>query len=326
VITADFDVNEENSGVRLDRFLASAQPDLSRTRLQTFISEGRVRVNGSIAKASQRVQAGDRVAVDLPPTREATLGPEPMELQVVHEDEHVLVLDKPAGLIVHPGAGVSSGTLVHGLLHRDPEIAGVGGENRPGIVHRLDKDTSGLIVIARTPRAYRSLVQALKERTVHRTYAALVWGDPRAEEGSIDAPIGRDPRDRRRMAVVARGGKPARTHWRVVERFGVATHLDVDLETGRTHQIRVHLAHIRHPVVGDPVYGGRTKKALSLELGQRSLAAAVLTELGRQALHARKLEFDHPVSGRKMRLESSLPEDFGRALELLRRPRERSQA
>ena len=302
----------------MDRFLATAQTDLSRSRLQGLIEAGRVRVNGRPVRASRRLHDGDRVRVEIPEPEPTTLTPEAMPLAIVHEDEDLVVIDKPAGLVVHPGAGVRRGTLVHALLHRYPGIGGVGGAGRPGIVHRLDKETSGLLVVARSGRAYRALVEALRARDVKRTYTALVWGAPRAPGGVIERAIGRDPRDRKRMAVVARGGKPARTRWTVRERLGVASRLEVGLDTGRTHQIRVHMAHLGHPVVGDGVYGGRIKKQLSLPESQRSLAADLLTCLPRQALHASGLEFTHPVTGSRVRFASPLPQDFERALGLLR--------
>jgi 23S rRNA pseudouridine1911/1915/1917 synthase len=307
----------------LDRFLATAQTDLSRSRLQGLIEAGRVQVNGRTVRASQRLHDGDRVRVEIPDPEPSTLTPEALPLDIVHEDEDLVVLDKPAGLVVHPGAGVRSGTLVHALLHRYPGIVGVGGPGRPGIVHRLDKDTSGLLVVARSARAYRALVEALRAREVRRTYSALVWGLPRTAGGVVEKAIGRDPRDRKRMAVVARGGKPARTRWTVREPLGVATCLEVALDTGRTHQIRVHLAHLGHPVVGDGVYGGRIKKQLSLPEAERSLAAELLTCLPRQALHASALEFTHPVTGVRVSFASPLPQDFERALGLLRAHRTR---
>ncbi len=302
----------------MDRWLAKARIGLSRNRVQTLIEAGRVNVNDRAARPSLKLKAGDRVVVEVPPRRATRLEPEALPLAIVHEDEALLVLDKPAGLVVHPGAGVQSGTLVHALLHHAPAIASVGGEGRPGIVHRLDKDTSGLLVVAKTEEAYQALIEALRERRVSRVYRAIVWGDPGPSHGEIDLPIGRDPGDRKRMAVVRQGGRPARTHWRVLERFGLATLLEVRLETGRTHQIRVHLAAVRHPVLGDPVYGGRVKKSLSLRPSERSLADALLRVLRRQALHAATLELTHPVSGRPLRFDSPLPEDFARALERLR--------
>ena len=317
----DLSVPALRTGERLDRFLATAQTDLSRNRLQALIRAGRVQVNGRPGRASQRLKSGDRVLLELPGPEELRTGglkPEARPLEVVFEDAWLLVLDKPAGLVVHPGAGAPTGTLVHALLHHYPAIAGVGGEGRPGIVHRLDKDTSGLMVVAKTNRAYRALVEAMRQRTVKRTYRALVWGSPPHDEGTLGAPIGRDPRDRKRMAVVRRGGKPAITRWRVLERFGrQAASLEVRLETGRTHQIRVHLSHLGLPVVGDPVYGGRGKKQLSRGEGERSLAGALFEGLKRQALHASELEFLHPVSGKQLRFTAPVPEDFARALEML---------
>jgi 23S rRNA pseudouridine1911/1915/1917 synthase len=246
------------------------------------------------------------------------LSPEAIPLAIVHEDDAILVVNKPAGMVVHPGAGVASGTLVHALLHHDPGIAGVGGPGRPGIVHRLDRDTSGLLVVARSGRAYRWLIAAIKNREVKRRYLTLVWGGPRAEGGVVDGAIGRDPKARQRMAVVARGGKPARTHWRVAERFEVCTALDVTLETGRTHQIRVHLSHLGHPVVGDRVYGGRARMKPSLPAAGRSDALALLDMLPRQALHASELAFPHPESGAPLRFEAPLPEDLAGVLAWLR--------
>ena len=313
-----YEVPPQADGERLDRFLAGAQADMSRNRLQALIRDGQVRVNGRPARVSSRLRSGDEVAVELPEAIPTTLLPEPLALVIVHQDEHVLVVDKPAGLVVHPGAGVTQGTLVHGLLHLDPAIARVGGTGRPGIVHRLDKDTSGLMVVARTERAYRGLIDAMRRRQVRRTYLALAWGDVHGESGTIEAAIGRDPRERKRMAEVRRGGRPAVTHWRVLERFGPATWLEVRLETGRTHQIRVHLAARRHPLVGDPIYGGRPKKQLSGNDAERSLAAALLTLLTRQALHASELGFTHPVTGDPLHLVSPPPHDLTLALDRLR--------
>jgi 23S rRNA pseudouridine1911/1915/1917 synthase len=312
-------VPEESSGERLDLFLAKAQADLSRSRLQGLIRDGHVLVNGQAGRVSHRVQPGDAVTLDAPETRPGiTVGAEAIPLVIVYEDDAIIVVDKPAGLVVHPGAGVRDGTLVNALLHHAPEMAGVGGPGRPGIVHRLDKDTSGLLVAARTERAYRVLIERMRERVVKRVYRAIVWGDPRTDSGVIEGPIGRDPNARTRMAIVRRGGKPARTKWRVLERFGPATSLEVTLETGRTHQIRVHLAHLRHPVVGDAVYGGRTRKLLSARASERSLHAALLDGLLRQALHAWKLELAHPITGARLRFTSALPDDMNQALELLR--------
>ena len=304
----------------MDRWLARTRnTGLSRNRLQQLIADGRVLVNGRAAKPSLKLKAGDKLEVSVPPRRRTRLAPEAQPLVIVHEDDDVLVLEKPAGLVVHPGAGVQSGTLVNALLHHAPEIATVGGEGRPGVVHRLDRDTSGLLVVAKTEAAYLALVEALRERTVSRVYHALVWGDTGPNEGVIDLPIGRDPKDRKRMAVI-RGpaGKTARTRWRVLERFGPVTLLEARLETGRTHQIRVHMSAVKHPVVGDPTYGGRVKKMLSLRQSERSLADALLRLLRRQALHAAELEFVHPISGERLHFRSDPPQDFREALERLR--------
>jgi len=302
----------------LDRFLATAQADLSRSRVQALIRDGLCRVNGRAATASRKLRSGDRVSLAVPERGKPALAPEALPLEIVFEDPDLIVVDKPAGMVVHPGAGVPAGTLVNALLHHDPSIAGVGGSGRPGIVHRLDKDTSGLMVVARSARAYRALVEALHDRHVRRVYHALIWGEPRSDSGTISGAIGRDPRQRQRMAMVKRGGKPAVTHWRVLERFGPATLLEVTLGTGRTHQIRVHLAHEGHAVVGDPVYGGRVKKLLSLDEAQRSLAAALLECLHRQALHAAALELEHPVDGRALKFASAWPSDFAAAVDHLR--------
>ena len=278
-----------------------------------------MRVNGRLGRASLRLQDGDRIHLGLPETTRPTrLEPEAHPLKIVFEDDSLLVLDKAPGMVVHPGAGVRTGTLVQALLHHHPAIAEVGGEGRPGIVHRLDKDTSGLMVVAKTERAYRNLVQAIQEHRVERVYRALVWGLPARESGRIEAPIGRDPHRRQRMAVVSRGGKPAATRWQVLERFGPVTLLALTLESGRTHQIRVHLSHLRFPVVGDPLYGGRGKKLLSLASRERSLGSTLLERLPRQALHASELRLGHPITGKSLHFTAPLPEDFGQAVEMLR--------
>jgi 23S rRNA pseudouridine1911/1915/1917 synthase len=325
----DLLVPAPSEGERLDRFLAAAQLELSRSRLQGLIREGRVRVNGRVARASARLRPGDRVQVELPdPARaeDSRLEPEDRPLPIVFEDEWLIVIDKPAGLVVHPGAGVGSGTLVHALLHHHPGIAAVGGASRPGIVHRLDRDTSGLMVVAKEPRSHRALVEAMRAREVRRIYRALVWGVPARASGTIEAPIGRDPRRRQRMAVVARGGKPATTHWKVIDRFRVAAELELMLESGRTHQIRVHLSHLGHPVIGDPVYGGRGKKQLRPDAPERSLVRALHECLTRQALHARELEFPHPITGERLRFNAVVPDDLSRAVGLLRAHRDHRRA
>jgi 23S rRNA pseudouridine1911/1915/1917 synthase len=280
---------------RLDLYVAHHCPDVSRSHAQRLIEEGFVTVNGRPAKPSRLLQRGDRVVVRVPPPSPLDLEPEAIPLSIVYEDHDLLVVDKPAGMAVHPGAGRSRHTLVNALLARCPDLAGVGGVLRPGIVHRLDKDTSGLLLVAKNDRAHTALSQQLKERTVEKGYLALVTGRLDPIEGVIEGAIGRDPRNRKRMAVVE-GGRPARTAYRVRERLHDCTLVEVTPSTGRTHQIRVHLAAVGHPIVGDAVYG----------------RPSALVE--RQFLHACRLGFDHPADGRRLVFESPLPPDLQQAL------------
>jgi len=299
-------VEPASVGARLDRWLSDRLSDLSRARLQALIRDGRVRVDGAVLKAAHRLRGGERVEIQIPPPVDETLAPEPMALSIVYEDEHVLVVDKPAGLVVHPGAGHARGTLAAALLAHAPTIAGVGGPRRPGIVHRLDKDTSGLLVVAKTPGAYDGLVAQLAARTVTRRYLALVHGRVRANEGVLEAPIGRHPSDRVKMAVRPAGrGKPATTRYRVLERFTHFTLLEVRLETGRTHQIRVHLSSLGHPVVGDDVYGGSSRSRPP-------------TPLEGYALHAAALTFIHPVFRKPVECAAPMPARIERLLSRLR--------
>jgi 23S rRNA pseudouridine1911/1915/1917 synthase len=299
---APLSVEPAAAGTRLDRWLTGRFPDLSRERLKRLIVGGHVRVNGMTGTPAHRVRAGDSIEVEVPPPTPEELVPEPGELAIVYEDEHVLVLDKPAGLVVHPGAGHARGTLAAAVLAHAPGIAGVGGPRRPGIVHRLDKDTSGLLVVAKTQIAYEALVDQLARRTVTRRYEALVHGRVRADEGVIDKPIGRHPHDRVRMAVLPAGrGKRAVTRYRVLERFRHFTLLQASLETGRTHQIRVHLASLGHPVAGDVAYRGRQRDPLPVPFEGL-------------ALHAERLAFVHPVTGRPMDFSSPRPPRMERLL------------
>ena len=285
------------AGERTDAALAHALPQYSRSRLRRWIDDGHVLVDGAPALATRKVRGGEQVVVVAAADPEATPHePEAIALAIVYEDDALIVVDKPAGLVVHPGNGNRAGTLQNALLHHAPALAAI---PRAGIVHRLDKDTSGLLVVAKTLEAQANLVRQLQARTVRREYAAVAVGDL-VRGGTVDAPIGRHPSRRTTMAVVA-SGKPARTHYDVVERFGTATLLACRLETGRTHQIRVHLASLGHPLVGDPAYG-------------RRLAIA----FGRQALHARRLGLIHPVSGLACQWESPLPADFAELLARLR--------
>ena len=299
------DVEPAGAGARLDRWLATTIPGHSRAKLQALIEDGRVRVDGATAKASHRLRGGERVEIEIPPPPPETLEPERIALTVVHEDEHVLVIDKPAGMVVHPGAGHARGTLAAAALAHAPAVAGVGGARRPGVVHRLDKDTSGLLVMAKTQAAYDSLTAQLAARRVRRIYLSVVHGRIAADAGVVDTPIGRDPRDRTRMAVRPPGqGRSALTRWRVVERFQEFTLVEARLETGRTHQIRVHFASLGHPVAGDTVYGGRSR--------------AVPVPLGGLALHATSLAFVHPLTQAMVEYASPLPVRMERLLSHLR--------
>jgi 23S rRNA pseudouridine1911/1915/1917 synthase len=297
----------EDEGERLDAFLAK-RTRLSRARVQKLIDAGRVRVAGDTARRkSDPVAAGVRVELEVPPAEPVALAPEDLPLDVVYQDEALLVVNKAAGMVVHPAPGHPRGTLVNALLHHVKQLEGVGGRLRPGIVHRLDKDTSGLLVGAKNDVAHQSLVKALRARRVRRLYHAASWGHLSATPLTLDAPLGRDPRDRKRMAVVA-GGRRAVTHVRVRERWVAAELLDVALQTGRTHQIRVHLAHAGHPVVGDPLYGVGWERGMSGP--GRSWAAALVKRAPRLFLHAAELAFDHPVTGERMRFQAPLPTDL----------------
>jgi 23S rRNA pseudouridine1911/1915/1917 synthase len=309
----DLVVAPEDAGRRLDAWLARSLPELSRARLQALIAEGRVLLEGAPPRPSARVRAGQRLVVDVPPPRAAEPRAEDIPLDVVYEDEHLLVVNKPAGLAVHPGAGRAEGTLVNALLRHVRDLSGVGGVARPGIVHRLDRGTSGLLVVAKDDATHRALADQFAERTVEKEYLAFVLGVPRAPEGTVAAPIGRDPLRRHRMSVRARRGRQARTSWRIEEALDGVALLRVRIQTGRTHQIRVHLASIGHPVAGDATYGG-TRASSS----RRSDAKEALRSLARPALHAAQLAFTHPATGRRLRFEAPLPEDLAGLLDRLR--------
>ncbi len=292
-------------GRRLDQVLAEVIPGQSRAALQRLLREGRVLVDGRAARPATRVRGGESVRVELPPPRPSDVAPEAIPLSVLYEDADLIVIDKPAGMTVHPGAGRRGGTLVAALLHHCSDLSGVGGVERPGIVHRLDRDTSGVLVAAKNDAAHRALASQFKARTVRKTYEAIVWGRPRSLTGRIDAAIGRHPSARTRMAVDPEG-RASRTAWRVVSALGPVTLLEVSPETGRTHQIRVHLASIGHPVVGDPLYGGRRTATAASRPSDRTALAAYAG----MALHARRLEFTHPSSGVRLVLTAPRPEGF----------------
>ncbi|TVQ43255.1 MAG: 23S rRNA pseudouridine(1911/1915/1917) synthase RluD [Gammaproteobacteria bacterium] len=300
-ITLAGDIPLAAAGQRLDQALAELFPEHSRSRLKAWILEGAVRVDGRVPRPRDRLLGGEQVLIEAEVPLAAPLTPEPVSFDVVYEDEALLVVDKPAGLVVHPGAGNPAGTLQHGLLHRDARLASV---PRCGIVHRLDKDTTGLMVVARTLAAHTALVEQLQAREVRREYLALCYGELTGG-GEVAAPIGRHPRDRVRMAVTPRG-RPAITHYRLRRRYPGMTLLSVRLETGRTHQIRVHMAHLGHPLVGDVLYGGR----LRLPPGADEALVATLRGFRRQALHATALGLVHPTSGEALHWEAPAPEDF----------------
>ncbi len=297
-------------GLRLDQAAAELFAEFSRARLQRWIRSGQLRVDGRQEKPTYRVAVGEGLQLDAEPELDTEVRPEQIPLQLIHADADLIVLDKPAGLVVHPAAGNPDGTLQNALLHFDPALAAL---PRAGIVHRLDKDTSGVMVVARSLRAHNSLVEQLQTRAMSRVYRAIVVGELIAG-GTVDAPIGRHPSDRKRMAVV-RSGKPAVSHYRVLERFVGLTSIEVSLETGRTHQIRVHMTHIGHPLVGDPVYGrsSRRRRGMSAEL------AEVLAAFPRQALHAERIALQHPADGANLQFAAPLPADIETLLQQLRR-------
>jgi 23S rRNA pseudouridine1911/1915/1917 synthase len=292
--------------MRLDRWLVAQRPEQSRSRIQKFIDAGYVRVNGVTGQAKTPLRQGDSVELWMPPPEPLDhLKPEAIPLDVLFEDEHLIVLNKPAGLTVHPAPGNKDGTLVNGLLHHCPDLPGIGGELRPGIVHRLDKDTTGCIVVAKSQEALVKLQVQIQKRIASREYLAVVHGQPAADSGTIVGAIGRHPADRKKYAVVNDGsGRHACTHWRVIERLGDFALLRFKLDTGRTHQIRVHCAHMNHPIVGDPTY---------------SRARRLPVELPGQALHAVQLGLNHPISGERLVCEAPLPTPFEKLLAVLRR-------
>ncbi len=303
----------QHEGQRLDRYLADQRPELSRSRLQKLIAEGAVCINGKTTRSSYRVVAGDSITINLPPPIDSAINPEDIPLDIFFEDDHVLVLDKPVGMIVHPAGRVNSGTLVNALLSHCTHLSGINGVLRPGIVHRLDKDTSGLMVVAKSDAGHRGLAAQLEARAMERRYLALIWGGFEADEGRIEAPIGRHPKDRKRMAV-SQKGRYAATRWKIKARYDFLSLLSLALETGRTHQIRVHLAHLNRPVFGDPLYGGREERLSGIAPLFRREATHLLAQTNRQMLHATQLTFVHPVTKKEMMFEAHPPEDMQKIL------------
>ena len=299
-------VQESEAGRRIDTFLAE-RTGITRSQIRKLLERSGVLLNGRAAGRNYRVRAGDRIAFQAPREEAGELTPEPIPLEIVHRDGYVVVVNKPAGMVVYPAAGHQHGTVMNALAHYCPVLASVGAPLRPGVVHRLDKDTSGVMVVATEDAAYYDLVEQFRGRTIKRRYVALVYGNMNTDTGEIVLPIGRSESDRKKMSTRVRRGKEAVTRWRVLERFGGATLLEVRLGTGRTHQIRVHLSSIGHPVLGDKTYGRKTE----LEIGKKRIAVP------RQMLHAEILGFRHPATGEYMEFSSPLPEDMKGVLELL---------
>jgi 23S rRNA pseudouridine1911/1915/1917 synthase len=297
--TTTTELSADDSGERLDVFVTRRLDGLTRSRVRRLIDDGHIQVDGEVAKASLRLEEGQKVSVALPEPTPSAAQPEPIPLDVIYEDADLLVINKPPGMTVHPAPGHATSTLVNAVLAHSHDLSGIGGVIRPGIVHRLDRDTSGIIVVAKNDAAHTALAGQLKERQVEKTYVALVEGTPKPAEGVIDAPIARDPRNRQRMAIVE-GGRDSVTSYRVVERLSGVSLVEARPKTGRTHQIRVHLAAIGHPIVGDRVYGHISPLA------------------GRQFLHASRIVFAHPATGARMELEAPLPSDLRDVLERAR--------
>ena len=307
--TLERTVLPQAAGQRLDRFLSETCEGLTRSALQTLIEEERVQVNGSCVPKRYKMRAGDRVTVEVPDPQPIEAVPQNIPLDIVYEDADLLVVNKPKGMVVHPAPGNPDGTLVNALLyHCAGQLSGIGGAIRPGIVHRIDKDTSGLLVVAKNDAAHQALSEQMREHSIHRVYHAVVYGNLKEDEGAVETYLGRDPRDRKKMAVVpqtAAGARYACTGWRVLERFGNFTYLACRLKTGRTHQIRVHMASLGHPLAGDAVYGPRS----------------CIRTLGGQCLHAKELGFHHPASGAWLQFDTPLPPYFTAFLDWLRKER-----
>ena len=301
-------IEATESGKRLDVYLSELLPDFSRSRLQTMIKEGDVTVNGKTVKSGFKLTAGDSILVRQREAVSMAASAQQLDLDILYEDKDIIVINKPQGMVVHPAAGHYDGTLVNALLHHCGDLSGIGGVIRPGIVHRIDKDTSGILVAAKNDTAHLGLTAQWKEHSIKRVYHAVLHGMIAENNGEIDAPIGRHPRDRKKMAVEPKNGKNAVTHYQVIERlpFAQCTYAKLELETGRTHQIRVHMSYLGHPVVGDPLYGPKK--------------SPYLRQLKGQALHAKVLGFNHPVSGRYLEFDSDLPQYFQQLLAEMRKP------
>jgi 23S rRNA pseudouridine1911/1915/1917 synthase len=308
----------EASGKRIDVFLSQEGLGLSRAFVQRLIQDHNLSVDGKFVKPSYRMKGKEEIQIKIPPAEKLYSEPEDIPLDIVYEDSDLLVVNKSAGMVVHPAVGNYSHTLVNALLFHCKDLSGINGVLRPGIVHRLDKNTSGLLVVAKNDLAHLGLAEQIKDRTLLREYLAITWGHMPSPEGTIEAPIGRALRDRKKMAVTRIGGRESLTQYKILERFDLCELLSIHLKTGRTHQIRVHLSHLNHPVLGDPEYGGRQKWIKGVYDRERPFAQQLLSAIDRQALHAKKLGFVHPRTGKYEQFDSDLPEDMQTVLTLLR--------
>lgn len=312
------EIPQEHDHLRVDRVVAQLVPTLSRSRIQKLIESGEVRINGDPARSNTKVHTGDVVELEPPLPEKVSIDPEAMPLDILFEDDHLLVLNKPKGVTVHPAGRLRTGTLVNGLLAHCTNLSGINGVLRPGIVHRLDRDTTGLMVVTKDDAAHRGLAEQFEARTVARRYRAILWGCPQPRTGRVEGDIGRHVKDRRRMTV-REGGRHAATRYEVVRRYEALSEVILTLETGRTHQIRVHTEHIGHPVFGDPAYGGRSRQLKGISPMFRGEAGRLLKMTERQMLHAELLGFEHPVTGEKKWFEGELPEDMKMVLDELNR-------
>lgn len=304
-MTHTFTAIPSDAKKRLDIFLSQKLPELTRSRIKNLIEGGLVYLNSKPVKAGVKIKTGDKIAITIPLPQAIAAEPEKIPLDILYEDKHIIIINKPPGLTVHPGAGRAKGTLVNALLYHCKDLSGIGGALRPGIVHRIDKDTSGVIIAAKTDKAHQSLSQQFKEHSIKRKYLTIVWGVVKNDEGTIDLPIGRHISERKKMSVRTKRGRRAVTHYRVIKRFNNFTLLEASLETGRTHQIRVHLSAIHHPVAGDPVYGKK-----NMPSGLSPKLTMLLKNLKRQALHAQTLGIIHPETKEYLEFTSPLPDDM----------------
>lgn len=310
-MTHSLTVTLTDANIRLDIFLSQKLPDLTRSRIKNLIEQGLISLNDKPAKAGVKIRTGDSITITIPEPQPVKAEPEAIPLDILYEDEQIIVINKPPGLTVHPGAGRIKGTLINALLYHCKDLSGIGGALRPGIVHRIDKDTSGVIVAAKTDKSHRFLSEQFKKHSIKRKYMAIVSGIVKSNEGTIDLPIGRHVSERKKMSVRTRRGRKAVTHYKVIKRFDRFTLLELTLETGRTHQIRVHLAAIHHPVIGDPVYGKGAPSGLS------SAIALLVKNLKRQALHAKTLGIIHPETKEHMEFSAPMPDDMQNIIDAL---------